>query len=279
MRVSNKLIEKSFQYTPEKENLLVRSDEIGDFDDVVNYCRELKEKISYDNSFWEVEVEPGISLSDWLFSRSGSGKEDDRRRIMSFINDTNSTEGNLEEECIQIAISLGKMDEAASTEKEYVQARRAILSTISNAAEYEQFMRSCFRKSTFADGILSEMKYIKDFSLHAKEITENLAVLNDEAVDLYQKYSMNLQTAIDILDKKLLACSLDPHHKNELKFKFTYYEILNGEEEAKVKEICCSPHLKLIRQDSDLRIYFYWCDEKVGAGEKVLVGRIGRHPY
>lgn len=45
------------------------------------------------------------------------------------------------------------------------------------------------------------------------------------------------------------------------------------------KSVLCEPHLKLNRPDSDLRIYFQWKDEDVGKGEKVLVGRIGRHPY
>ena len=48
---------------------------------------------------------------------------------------------------------------------------------------------------------------------------------------------------------------------------------------AREKMVVCSPHLKLIRGGSNLRIYFEWCDKDVGNGEKVLIGRIGRHPY
>ena len=48
---------------------------------------------------------------------------------------------------------------------------------------------------------------------------------------------------------------------------------------AAIKDIGCSPHLKLIHPGSNLRIYFYWCDAVIGEGKKVLVGRIGRHPY
>lgn len=32
-------------------------------------------------------------------------------------------------------------------------------------------------------------------------------------------------------------------------------------------------------RDSNLRIYFFWFDEEIGKGEKVLVGHIGGHPY
>lgn len=51
------------------------------------------------------------------------------------------------------------------------------------------------------------------------------------------------------------------------------------EKELAYVEIECSPHLKLIRKDSNLRIYFYWKDDRIGNGKKVLIGRIGRHPY
>ena len=39
------------------------------------------------------------------------------------------------------------------------------------------------------------------------------------------------------------------------------------------------PHFKLIRDDSDLRVYFWWQDDEVGDGKKVLIGRVGRHPW
>ncbi len=68
-------------------------------------------------------------------------------------------------------------------------------------------------------------------------------------------------------------------HREHLWFPFTYIELLDGETVKREKAVLCEPHLKLIRRDSDLRIYFWWCDDKVGKGEKVLVGHIGRHPY
>ena len=75
-------------------------------------------------------------------------------------------------------------------------------------------------------------------------------------------------------------CSGDPGHKEFLKFPFSYSEKeSDGREYVKVKKITCSPHMKLIRRDSNLRIYFFWFDEEIGKGEKVLVGHIGGHPY
>ena len=141
-------------------------------------------------------------------------------------------------------------------------------------------MNSCFINSSFAANILSEMKHIQNFPDKAKEITNALAVLNDRAVDLYYQYSAHLEEAMKILSSLLQReCAPDPGHADTLLFSFTYSEQTEGKTQAGIKEIECSPHLKLIHPGSDLRIYFYWCDKTVGAGEKVLVGRIGRHPY
>lgn len=115
------------------------------------------------------------------------------------------------------------------------------------------------------------MKHIQNFPDHAEEITKNLAVLNDEAIKLYCRYKNNLKIAIDEISTKLLACSLDPAHRDSLWFSFTYEDIHT--------DVRCEPHLKLIRNDSDLRIYFYWKDDRIANGKKVLIGRIGRHPW
>ena len=145
--------------------------------------------------------------------------------------------------------------------------------------EYREFMDSCFRNSCFADNILSEMKYIEKFSSHTQEITDCLGLLNDEALKLYEEHRDNLKEAMAILTAKQIACSPDHAHRDSLIFPFTYYEEIEGEKCSVQKEIMCEPHLKLINKHSNLRIYFYWKDDQVGEGRKVLVGRIGRHPY
>ena len=99
-------------------------------------------------------------------------------------------------------------------------------------------------------------------------------------MELYREYSDNLEEAMHILSTLLHRdCAPDPKHGKELIFSFTYSEQMEGKSAAKTKDVECSPHLKLLHGGSNLRIYFYWCDEVIGSGEKVLVGRIGRHPY
>lgn len=100
-----------------------------------------------------------------------------------------------------------------------------------------------------------------------------LSLLDKEALKIYQKWTPNTEKAmakIQALTQR--ECSNDPNHKDTMIFEFEC-------DDKSVKNIECQPHLKLIRPDSDLRIYFYWRDSKVGNNEKVLVGRIGRHTW
>lgn len=276
MQISNELEIQSFRFTTDKPNMLVRAEEIDNLAEIDAYCKNIQESFHWIDDIWYMEVEKGVMLVDWLFSSKGEGSDDDRRQLQELLSkNTQITDENAK----PITISLGTYDDLVSDLKMYINARRDILKGISNPIEFESFMKSCFANSLFADNILSEMKNIVDFSEHTEEIVNNLSVLNDEAIDLYKKYHNNLKIAMDILASKLLACSPDPNHVQSLKFTFSYLENIKGENVAKYKEIACSPHLKLIHRGSDLRIYFYWCDKDVGNGEKVLVGRIGSHPY
>ena len=75
------------------------------------------------------------------------------------------------------------------------------------------------------------------------------------------------------------TCAPDPKHKKYLQFEFSYEQEVDGEMKYRSKKIECQPHFKLIRDDSNLRVYFWWKDDDIGAGKKVLIGRVGRHPW
>lgn len=288
MQVINSLIERSFEYTAEKENLAVRKDEIGDLMEIIAYCQDdvVKEPLEYQEALWETCVEEGITFADWLYGKRGEGSEDDRRRMLEALSKKALIESDKDRPVHEIAnlkninIALGGFQASVSTVEKYVQERREILSSIKNVTDYEAFMQSCFINSRFAKGILPEMKHISNFSDNTKEITKALGILNDHAVTLYQQYSTQLEEAMRILSAKLQReCAPDPKHSEELIFTFTYSENIEGAKVAKTKDVECSPHLKLLHPGSNLRIYFYWCDDTIGNGKKVLVGRIGRHPY
>ena len=287
MQVINALIEQSFEYTTEKESLAVRRDEIGDLMEIIAYCQDdaVKEPLEYRETLWEMCVEEGITFTDWLYG-AGAGSDDDRRRMLEALSKKGLIESDRDwsvyedSKLKKINISLGGFPACVSTVKEYVQERREILSSIKKVMDYEAFMQSCFINSRFAKGILSEMKHISNFSDNTKEITKALGVLNDYAVKLYQQYSNRLEEAMRILSVKLQReCAPDSKHAEELMFTFTYSENIEGDLVPRTKDVECSPHLKLLHSGSNLRIYFYWCDDAIEDGKKVLVGRIGRHPY
>ncbi len=287
MQIINSLIEQSFEYTEEKENLAVRRDEIGDLMEIIAYCQDdvVKEPLEYREDLWEMCVEEGITFTDWLYG-GGTGSDDDRRRMLEALSKKALIKSDRDwpvhetSNLKNINVTLGEFRSGASTVEEYVQDRRNILSSIKNVTDYEAFMQSCFINSRFAKGILSEMKHISNFSDNTKEITKALGVLNDYAVKLYQQYSAQLEEAMRILSARLQReCAPDPKHSKDLIFTFTYSENIEGDTTAKTKDIECSPHLKLLHPGSNLRIYFYWCDDVIEGGKKVLVGRIGRHPY
>ena len=287
MQVINALIEQSFEYTAKKKNLAVRRDEIGDLMEVIAYCQDdaVKEPLEYRETLWEMCVEEGITFTDWLYG-GGAGSDDDRRRMLEALSKKGLIESDRDwsvyedSKLRKINISLGGFPACVSIVKEYVQERREILSSIKKVMDHEAFMQSCFINSRFAKGILSEMKHISNFSDNTKEITKALGVLNDYAVKLYQQYSNRLEEAMRILSAKLQReCAPDPKHAEELIFTFTYSENIEGDKVSRTKDVECSPHLKLLHPGSNLRIYFYWCDDAIEDGKKVLVGRIGRHPY
>lgn len=121
------------------------------------------------------------------------------------------------------------------------------------------------------------------FSYSKRPLTERheeQAKLDEKAIPLYNKYHTNLQQAENILQAEMKrTCAPDPKHKKQLEFEFSYEEKVDGRIIRKEKFVECQPHFKLIHDASDLRVYFYWKDEQVGAGKKVLIGRVGRHPW
>lgn len=160
--------------------------------------------------------------------------------------------------------------------KDYLKQRRLILAELVSPLEFSTFMPTCFANSVFSDNILIGLKKIPDFDemLVRKSIVEDLSVLNDYALEIYNEYYPDFKAMYQALDAKVLSAGPDPKHKKKLEFAFTYTD----GDDTQTKMICCSPHTKLLRKNSNLRIYFYWKDDDV-APNKVLIGHIGGHPY
>lgn len=258
-----------------------RTTEMACLEEVIGYCKQLGEPILKNDDIYYIEVVDGLQLHEVLYD--GNKDLNIEHDIVNFLanmidKDMSFADYQSGDEDEAIFISLGEYNNCAYDKRSYLAKRREILKCITDVKTYSLFMASCFPNCVFADDIELAMRGIEHFDIHCKEITDKLSILNDEALDLYNKHSSNLEEAMKILSAKLLECS--PEKGTNSKYvKFTFSYLIDGENAPKTKEIECSPHLKLIRKNSDLRIYFYWQDKQVGNGEKVLVGRIGSHPY
>ena len=229
MQITNELVPESFLWENTGAPLTMRTDELSDLEEVVEYCRGLNEKVYCDNP---------------------------------------------------IMCSCGAYDGAAADLKEYAKLRQSYLKTLGKPQEYADFMRSCFPNSIFSNECDQELGYIKDFKENVGEITDCISLLDEKAVELFLQHSKNPEFAMKLLEQELgRTCAPDLKHQKQLSFEFSYDEKIGEQIDERKKMVVCHPHFKLIRDDSDLRVYFQWKDTKVGKDEKVLIGRIGRHPW
>ncbi|MDO5408604.1 MAG: hypothetical protein Q4F28_14950 [Eubacteriales bacterium] len=74
---------------------------------------------------------------------------------------------------------------------DYREIRRGFLATLQSPTDFCDFMESCFLDSVVVDGIEDGGRQIEDFAQHTKEIVSNLALLNDEALEIYNRYGRN----------------------------------------------------------------------------------------
>lgn len=279
MEIQNRLLEESLRCRQAGRGIASRGSELSALFDVSEYCSRLKEKIRYDGScLFDQEVEPGVDLGTWLFQHGISSDEEARGLLMRMIEQL-WKEGLPDEDQETILCALGSQEAAAHDMESYIGKRREVLSGIPDPKEYARIMRTCFLNSRFADDIEIEMQNIEDFPLHTEELTLNLSVLNDEALAIYEKHNHDGNLAMRELGSKLRACSPDYKNQKKLQYEFSYEVEEDGKKAVKSKKVICHPHLKLVKEHSDFRIYFAWKDDEVGAGNHVLVGRIGRHGW
>ena len=271
MRIKNHLIEDSFDYRQNKTNCDLY-DCIVSLGEINDYVTEINERLYFDDAIlYEQEIITGVTLATWLWTEYRDGNNKEYKDLLEQIL-TKPTGKVYADFDTDIDVSLYPLEGYADTCTRYVEKRRGILAQISDRSEFYDFLQSCFIDSAFSLQTEAGLSTISGFERHVKEIVDSLAVLNDEAVDLYYNHKTNLSLAFKTLSAKLLDCAPDPANAHKLRFEFMKD---NGESVT----VECSPHAKLIRKDSDLRIYFYWCHDEFGEGRKVLIGRIGVHPY
>lgn len=278
MKITNEIINESFSYVYSQKAVSTRMSEQLDLDEILEFCLSIQEKTCYDEELLYTEVEDGIFLYELLYGVKDGASRDGTVFLREMMN--KKCKKKTEDAEHVIGCSCGTFPDAASNLHEYAAKRQEFLRTVIDPRKYGKFMRTCFPNSVFAEGCEKELEYVKDFSMYRNEITDCLSLLDEKAISLYHEYQTNLAEAQRILQAMLQkTCAPDPEHKKFLRFEFTYEQEIDGEMQPRKKVIECQPHFKLIRDDSDLRVYFWWQDDEVGDGKKVLIGRVGRHPW
>lgn len=279
MEITNEIISESFSYEYSKEPLTCRISEQMALNDILEFCMSINEKAVYSDELLSVEVEEDTFLFELLYGLKSGRSRDGTVFLQEMIN-KKSKKKSSESTGRVIRCSCGRFSDAAATIQEYAHQRQSFLRMMQDHKSYGKFMRTCFPNSVFADDCEQELAYIEDFEEHIEEITDCLALLDEKAIKLYHKYQTNLSQAQYELQTMLQkTCAPDPKHKKYLRFEFSYEQEVDGEMQCQSKMIECQPHFKLIRDDSNLRVYFWWKDDVVGDGKKVLIGRVGRHPW
>ena len=274
MEITNRLVEESLSWQYSGSPISVRQDDLEELTKVALYCYQINEKIQFMETLWNTEIEEECTLIDIVYGCKNAMSKDVSDMLRELI--TKRCQ-QMDKDVNSILCSCGKYTDAADNMSEYLSKRQNYLKLCVNHKEFGEFMESCFPNCRFAEGYREELKYIEDFEMSREEIVKCLALLDSRALELYKKHRHNLIEAARILQADMeRTCALtDPKHRKNLRFTFSYEE----ENNEKRKIIECQPHFKLVRDDSHLRVYFYWQDTKISNGEKVLIGRVGRHPY
>lgn len=262
-------------------NLGERYDDIIELRKLADYSSRVDaEPIWYDEDFWRTDLGNGQTLSDQLYSPCADCIEKQAREMMlRLINERMAEAGadlNVSE---HIDVSLGTWPRAAGTLAEYLTGRRVLLSRSLDVGAYEKLLPSCFPNLIFAEKFLHRYKS-KEFSSYRGEIIECLSVLNDDTMERLQDGRYSKQKIIHAIEAAThRPVGMDPNHRSDLMFSFALYDSSNMRPTGEMIEVCCEPHLKLLQDNSDLRIYFNLDSRRIGCKDKILIGRIGGHPY
>ena len=81
------------------------------------------------------------------------------------------------------------------------------------------------------------------------------------------RYTEIILKAMDCLTRELCTCAPDSKHEKDLLFTFCYEEEKRKKGSTNKRSDMFAT-LKLIRDDSNLRIYFYWKDDEIGLAGK-----------
>lgn len=283
MKVKNSFVQESFAWNRHSDDDFRYA--ARHLNEVVTYLHDLDEPVYGQDDLYSQEVLQSTPIYSF-YDRDEEDPLNDEKQMVILSLQGMFREEEEEEFDDEIGLQFYKIENPRNGPArqsaglvQHLARRRDILAGCITCQEFSLFMKTCFPNIVFADDIERGIRGIPNFSkLDVRTaIVHDLGVLNDEALDLYREYYPDTGKMCQALGAKVLACGIDtPKHNKRLFFTFSY---VDNAKRMQVKSVLCSPHTKLIRRDSNLRIYFAWQDADIGNSEKILVGHIGGHPY
>lgn len=283
MKIKNSFVQESFVWDGQSNDDFRNA--AKHLNEVVAYLHDLDEPVYGQDDLYSQEILQGTPIYSF-YERDEKDPLNDEKQMVILSLQGMFHEGEDEKFDEEIGLQFYTIENPveepsrqAAGRGQYLARRRDILADCTTCQEFSFFMKTCFPDIIFAEDIEEGIRGIPDFRQPCvrEAIVHDLGVLNDEGLSIYEKHYPQFEKMFKELSVKVLDCSPDkPENRKYLTFSFSY-SLDSGE--TQIKAVFCSPHTKLIRRDSDLRIYFDWQDADVGAGQKVLVGHIGGHPY
>lgn len=283
MKIKNSFVEESFVWNGHSDDDFRNA--AKHLNEVVAYLHDWDEPIYGQDDLYSREILQDMPIYSFYERDEEDSLNDAKESVirslqgMLFDEDGETFDDQIGLQFYTIENPVKKPARQAAGCGQYLAQRREILAGCITCQEFSSFMKTCFPDIIFAEDIEKGIHGIADFGQSSVRtaIVHDLGVLNDEALSIYEKHYPRFEEMFKELSAKGVDCSPDkPKNRKYLIFSFSYP--VDGEENQ-IKAVFCSPHTKLIRRNSNLRIYFAWNDAEVGAGEKVLVGHIGGHPY
>lgn len=282
MKIRNSFVQESFVWNGYSADSF--RDAAKRLSDIIAYLHELDEHVYGRDDLYDQEILQDTPIYSFYERDEEDPLHDIKQSVILSLQGMFIEEGETFDD--EIGLQFYTIDDPKAKPlrqsaglTQYLSRRRDILADCTDCREFSSFMRTCFPDIVFSGDVDKGLRSIPNFSKPdvRTAIAHDLGVLNDEAIGLYREYYPDVGKMCQALGTKVLACSIDtPRHNKHLFFSFSYTDDAKN---IQIKSVLCSPHTKLMRKDSNLRIYFAWKDAEVGAGQKVLVGCIGGHPY
>ena len=275
MRINNKIVSESFSVSESGNNISDNIEALRAISSLIEFCSQIGDIISYDDElFYQVVDNDGTIFADWLYGNT-SGLEKDAIDYFSSLLRQKCTKEHDGDTTIEIGLPCNT--KYVGRFEEYKQERCSIMEKLVDKSEFVDMAQKSFPNLLFSNTCFVNMKkeMVGDTTVR-RQMVKILAFLDKDQGNTYRSCNNDIELSLRSMESLVgITCATDPKHKDDLMFDFT----IQNSNAVATKKICCHIHFKILRDDSNYRLYFWWNDEKLDNKGKIPIGYIDGHPY